>query len=117
MYMSFAIACGVEICVERQPYKSNTRENKRIKSKLTYHCSFIRQWILAWCVFHLYRHPSVCSFCNVVHHGSPSAFQQIYIFINIHYPHTMFLLYINYIFFKIYFFYLLDYSYNKHFFI
>ena len=32
MYMSIAIACGVHICIERQPYNSDTRENKRIKS-------------------------------------------------------------------------------------
>ena len=63
--MTIAIAYGDYI----QPYNTDTRENKRIKSKLTYHCSFICQWILAWCVLHLFRHPSVCSFCNVIHHS------------------------------------------------
>ena len=84
--------------------------------QLTYHCSFIRQWILAWCVLHLFRHPSVCSFCNVIYHSRPSAFQQNYLFINIHYHHTIYLLYINYIFFKIYSSHLLDFS-IKHFYI
>ena len=88
MYMSIAIACGVEICIERQPYKSDTRENRwRIKSKLTYHCSFIHQW----------SSHGVCSICNViplctlsvtlsitVHHQPFNKI--IYTLINIHYP-------------------------------
>ena len=75
---------------------------------------FIRQCILSCCVLYLYCHPSVCSICMLIHHSPPSAFLQNYILINIHYPHTIFLLFINYIFFKIYFFHLLDYS-KKHF--
>ena len=47
IYMTFAIAYGVEIYIERQPNDSDTRDNERKKIKLTYHCSFIRQWILA----------------------------------------------------------------------
>ena len=94
-------------------FRYKRQENK---VKLTHHCSFIRQWILAWCVLHLNRHPSVCSFCMLIHHRPPSAFQQNYILINIHYPHTIFLLYVNCNFFKIYFFHQLDYS-IKHFYL
>ena len=75
LYMFIAITCGVHFCIERQPYNSDTRENRwRIKSKLTYHCSFIRKWILVCCVLHLYCHPSECSVCMLIHHSLPSAF-------------------------------------------
>ena len=29
MYMSIAIACAAHICIERQPYNSDTRQNNR----------------------------------------------------------------------------------------
>ena len=44
----------------------------------------------------LHCHTSVCSFCKVIQHSQPSALQQNYILINLNYPHTIFLLYINY---------------------
>ena len=104
MYMTIADAYGESI----QPYYTATRDSQRIKSKLTYHCSFICQWILAYWVVCLYCHPSVCSVCNVIHHSPPSAFQQNYSFINIHFP-ALYQLHI----FQNLFFHLLDYSNNK----
>ena len=70
--MYIAIVCELHICKEGQPYK-------RMKSQLTYHCSFIRQWILACCVLHLHCHPLVCSVCMLIHHSPPSAFKENYI--------------------------------------
>ena len=46
------------------------------KVKLTYHYSFIRQWILACRVLHLHSHPSVCFVCMLIDHSLPSAFLQ-----------------------------------------
>ena len=57
-------------------YRRKQMENK---VKLTYHCSFICQWILACCVLHLSCHPSVCSICMLIHHSPPSDFEQNYI--------------------------------------
>ena len=96
MYMSIAIACGVHICIERQPYKSDSRENKRMKSQLTYHRSFIRLWILACCV--LIRPFAMSSLCvlGLDAHPSQSPISLLTkLHINIHYPHTYVLPYIN----------------------
>ena len=63
--MTIAIAYGDYI----QPYNTDTRENKRIKSKLTYHCSFILQVDPSLHV--------VCSICTVIPQCAPSATSSI----------------------------------------
>ena len=64
--MSIAIACGVHICIGRQPYNSDARENKRIKSisPLQLHPSMDPHMLCALFapsslgVLHLHAHPS-----------------------------------------------------------